>query len=101
MSHNVGDIRDGDEDVKEEDKDDDVDEEDDDDDDDDWHLEQSWQTIKILIIMTIDHQNHYHHDNYEDHLAAFQAMLAECVEARQHFWRDESPIAHLLILVIW
>lgn len=27
-------------------------------------------------------------------LAAFQAMLAKCVEARQHFWRDESPIAH-------
>jgi len=27
-------------------------------------------------------------------LAAFQAMLAECVEAGEHFWGDKGPIAH-------
>ena len=57
--------------------------------------------MMIHIIMIVDHRNHldynYHHYNHLDDLAAFQAMLAKCVEARQHFWRDESPIAHLLI----
>ena len=36
-----------------------------------------------------------HDEDDDDHLAAFQAMLAECVEAGQHFWGDKSPIAHL------
>ena len=56
--------------------------------------------MMIHIIMIVDHRNHldynYHHYNHLDDLAAFQAMLAECVEAGEHFWGDKSPIAHLV-----
>ena len=48
-----------------------------------------------LVMVVEDDKDVYDEDHDDDNLAALQAVLAECVEARENFGRDKRTIAHL------
>ena len=49
------------------------------------------------LVMVLDEDKDVDDDDHDDdgNLAALQAVLAECVEARENFGRDKRTVAHL------
>ena len=50
-----------------------------------------------LVMVVVDDDKDVDDEDYDDdgNLAALQAVLAECVEARKNFGRDKRTVAHL------
>ena len=50
-----------------------------------------------LVMVVVDDDRDVEDEDHEDdgNLAALQAVLAECVEARENFGRDKRTVAHL------
>ena len=49
-----------------------------------------------LVMVVVDDEKDVDDEDYDDdNLAALQAVLAECVEARENFGRDKRTVAHL------
>ena len=49
-----------------------------------------------LVMVVVDDDKDVDDEDYDDdNLAALQAVLAECVEARENFGRDKRTVAHL------
>ena len=48
-----------------------------------------------LVMVVADDKDVEDEDHDDGNLAALQAVLAECVEARENFGRDKRTVAHL------
>ena len=49
-----------------------------------------------LVMVVVDDDRDVEDEDHDDgNLAALQAVLAECVEARENFGRDKRTVAHL------
>ena len=51
----------------------------------------------LVMVVVDDDEEDVEDDDHDDdgNLAALQAVLAECVEARENFGRDKRTVAHL------
>ena len=50
----------------------------------------------LVMVVVDDDEKDVEDEDYDDgNLTALQAVLAECVEARENFGRDKRTIAHL------